>query len=196
MANFIDLDSIWRDREINPNENSYEVGPNQICSWYQKARTVMAVPQNPNTQPLDFSSTISIKYLTLPYSDALSELPRVYINFYSKKYKDVNLINSINGIQNDAKFICAFDRVQNDINGNPLWIHYKCKMRQAMRFARSEPVLFQITTRDGSILPQLDTNIPDLPDPTKQTLCTFEITPLIRDGYFSQDVLSNPHYSS
>jgi hypothetical protein len=196
MANFIDLDSIWRDKEIYPNENNYEVGSNQIGGWYQKARTVRALPQNPNTQPLDFSTSIGIKYLTLPYSETLSDLPRVYINFYSKKYKDVNLINSIGDVQNNAKFICVPDRIQNDINGNPLWIHYKCNMKQAMRFARSEPVLFQITTRDGTILPQLDTNVPDSPDPSKQTLCTFEITSLVRDGYFSQDVLSNPHSSN
>jgi hypothetical protein len=193
MANFIDLDSTWRDRDVYPNENSYEVDSHQVSTWCKNSRTVRALPQNPNTQPLDFSTTIAIKYLTLPYTDDLSELPRVYINFYSKKYKDVNLINSINNIQYNTKFICTHDRIQNDRNNIPLWIHYKCKMKQTMRFAMGEPILFQITTRDGTILPQLDTNIPDLYNPIKQTLCTFELIPLIRDGYFSQDVLSNPH---
>ena len=192
MANFIDLDSIWRDREIYPNENNYEVGSAQVDSWYKSSRAVRAYPQNPNTQPLEFATTVNIKYLTLPYSDTLSEFPRVYINFHSKRYADLNLISSIDGKQLDSKFVCVPEKIQNDVNGNPQWIHYKCLMEQTMRFVRGEPVLFQVITRNGSILSQLDTSVPDKPDPTKQTLCTFEVTPLIRDGSFSQDVLSNP----
>ena len=190
MANFIDLDSIWRDRETYPNENDYEVGPNQVDTWYKTARAVRALPQNPNILPLEFATTINIRYLTLPYSETLSEFPRVYINFRSKRYADIHLINSIDGKQIDSKFVCIPERVQNDRNGNPLWIHYKCHMEQTMRFVRGESVVFQILTRDGSILPQLDTDVPSDPDPTKQTLCTFEVTPLIRDGSYSESVLS------
>ena len=190
MANFIDLDSIWRDRETYPNENNYEVGPSQVETWYKTARAVRALPQNPNILPLEFATTINIKYLTLPYSDTLFELPRVYINFRAKRYSDIHLINAIDGKQADSKFVCVPDKIQEDKNGNPLWIHYKCHMEQTMRFVRGEPVVFQILTRDGSILPQLDANVPNNPNPIKQSLCTFEVTPLIRDGDYSADVLS------
>jgi len=168
------------------------VGPSQVDTWYKASRSVRAFPQNPNTQPLEFATTVNIRCLTLPYSEFISELPRIYINFHSKRYADINLINSIDGKQASAKFICFPEKIQNDINGNPIWIHYKCLMEQTMRFARGEPVVFQVITRDGSILPQLDTSVPDSPNPVKQTLCTFEITPIHRDGSFSDGVLLNP----
>lgn len=190
MANFIDMDSFWRDREIYPNENNYEVKPSQVDTWYKSPRSVRAFPQNPNIQPLEFATTVNIRYLTIPYSETVAEFPRIYVNFHSKRYTDINLINAIDGRQPTAKFICIPERIQNDINGNPIWIHYKCLMEQTMRFQRGEPVVFQITSRDGSILPQLDTDVPLSPDPTKQTLCTFEITPLIRDGDYSDNVLT------
>ena len=51
-----------------------------------------------------------------------------------------------------------------------------------MRFARDHPVKLSISTRNGTILPQTDTSVPDAADPTKQTLFTFTVTPYIRDG--------------
>nr|QBK86408.1 MAG: uncharacterized protein LCMAC102_02030 [Marseillevirus LCMAC102] len=182
MSTFIDLDSIWRDRETYPNPNDYQLTPKQVDTWFPSARTVRAYPQNPTIQPLEFATTVNIHYLTLPFSETVSEFPRIYVNFRSDRYKDIHLIQAIDGKQPDAKFICNFDRIQNDSNGNPMWIHYKCSMEQTMRFDRGRPVLFQITTRDGSILPNLDTILPTPLDPTKQTLCTFELTPYIRDG--------------
>ncbi len=182
MANFIDLDSVWRDREAFPNENNYEVGAKQIETWFKNARTVRAFPQNPALQPLEFATTLDITYMTIPYSETVSAFPRLYVNFRSKTYNDIHLINAIDGKQSDAKFICVPDKIQNDSNGNPLWIHYRCSMEQTMRFRRGEPVILQIMTRDGSILPQLDTSPDQPPDPLKQTLLTFTVTPYIRDA--------------
>ena len=153
MSTFIDLDSIWRDRDVYPNENNYELEPKQVDTWFKSARSVRAFPQNPSTQPLEFATTINIKYLTLPYSETLSEFPRIYVNFRSKRYKDIHLINAIDGKQPTAKFICNFDRIQTDRNGNPLWIHYRCNMEQTMRFERGEPAIFQVTTRVQQIRP-------------------------------------------
>lgn len=189
MATFVDLDSIFRDRESYPNPNNYQLSPKQVDTWFKRARTVRAYPQNPNTQPLEFATTVNIKYLTIPYSEDVVELPRIYINFRSDKYKDIYLINAIDGKHHDSKFICLPERVQNDRNGNPLWIHYKCQMEQTMRFERGSPILFQITTRNGTVLPSLDTTVPTAPDPTKQTLCTFEITPYIRDGDYDNHLV-------
>lgn len=189
MANFIDLDSIWRDRETYPNENDYVLGPKKIESWFRNARSVRALPQNPNIQPLEFATTVSIVYMTIPYSAAVAELPRLYVNFRSEKYKDIHLINAIDGKQMDAKFICVVEKIQNDQFGNPAWIHYKCSMEQTMRFERGDPIILQITTRDGSVLPQLDTSPDQPPDPLKQTILTFTITPYIRSGSYENHMV-------
>lgn len=189
MATFIDLDSVWRDREIYPNENSYELGPKKIVTWFKSARTVRAFPQNPNLQPLEFATTVNITYMTIPFDETVVEFPRLYVNFRSKNYKDIHLINSIEGKQMNVKFICSFDKIQNDRNGNPLWIHFRCNIEQTMRFERGEPIVLEITTRDGSILPQLD-NPPDQPaNPLKQTLLTFEVTPYIRDSDYDNHLV-------
>lgn len=191
MASFIDLDSMWRDRESYPNENDYELGPRKVENWFKSARNVRTTARNPNVRPLEFSTTVNIRHMTIPYSETVSEFPRLYVNFHSSKYRDVHLIDSIEGRQTYSKFICIPEKIQNDSNGNPLWIHYKCCMEQTMRFERGDPVILQITTRDGSVLPQLDTN-PDVPaDPVKQTLLTFEITPYLIDGDYDNK-LSQP----
>jgi len=190
MATFVDLDSMWRDRETYPNPNDYALSPADVETWPTKARTVRAFAQNPGISPLEFATTINIKYLTLPYSETVAEFPRVYVNFRSSRYSDIRLINAIQDRQPDAKFICNFDRIQNDRNGDPTWIHYRCNMEQTMRFERGAPIVFQVTTRGGTILPSLDTVVPDPADPTKQTLCTFEITPYIRDSSYDNHMTS------
>ena len=192
MSTFIDLDSIFRDREVYPNEASYEVSENQVETWFKSSRSVRAHPQNPNTQPLEFATSIKIHYLATPYTEELADVPRLYVNFRSILYKDIHLIHAIDGRQPDAKFICSFEKIQNDSNGDPLWIHWKCSMEQVMRFRRGEPIFFEITTRSGTVIPQQDTDVPDDPDPTKQTLCTFETLPYIRDGDYDNHLV-DPH---
>ena len=125
----------------------------------------------------------------LPYSEEVSVIPRLYINFSSVTYKDKNLISSIDGRHPEAKFICFYKRIQYDVNENPLWIHYKCNMEQVMRFERGAPIIFQITTRDGTVLPQLDTDADQNVNPLKQSLCLFEITPYIRDGDYDNHLV-------
>ena len=188
MSTFIDLDSIQRDREVYPNPFDYEVTANQIKDWFRGARSVRPFPQNPNTQPREFATTVNIRHLIFPYSALLADFPVVYIDFHSATYKDIHLIQTINGIHADSRFICSFDKIQNDQFGAPLWIHYKCNMEQTLRFKRDDPVVFRVTTRSESILPNPDTVVPDAPDPFKQTLCTFEITPYIRDGDYSESL--------
>ena len=185
MASFINLDSFYRDREVYPNENAYQVDARQTETWFAAARTTMSVAQNPSIKPREFATTVNIRYLSLPYTDDLAEMPIVFINFHSKEFKDIHLISSINGVQMDAKFVCRFDKIQNDRNGDPMWIHYQCNMEQTMRFKRGDPVVLSITTRSGNILPQQDTYVPTDADPTKQSQITFEITPYINDADYS-----------
>lgn len=182
MSSFIDLDSIWRDREMFPNENKYGLTPNQIETWFRESRTVRAFPQEPSTRPVEFATTINMKYLSLPYTDILSTFPRIYVNFSCREYKDVRLINTIDGRLPEAKFICQFDKVQNDSAGNPIWLHYKCEMEQTMRFKRDDIITFELTSRNGSTLPQNDNPPNEEPNSNVQTLATFEVTPYIRDG--------------
>lgn len=189
MTSYIDLDSMWRDREAYPNENDYVIGPNQIESWYRMNRIVRALPQNPNSLPLGFATSISLVSLTLPYSVDLVKMPRVYVNFTSKLYRDLHLVQAIDGRQAESKFVCHFDKIQNDSLGVPTWIHYKCDMDQVMRFEKKDPVIFQIFTRSGNILTQQDDNIPLPGNPDKQSLCTFSLTPYLQDGRFDNHMV-------
>lgn len=191
MATFVDLDSIKRDRETYPNPNDYELRPHQVKTWFRSARTVRPFPQNPNTKPLEFATTVNIRYLTLPFSERVAALPRIYINFRCRTYKDIHLIQTIDGIHSEARFICVPDRIQNDPSTDePAWIHYKCNMEQTMRFIRDDPVILQFTTRSGDILPNTDTLEPVDPNPNQQTLITFELTPYIRDNDYSNQMLA------
>jgi len=190
MATFIDLDSIKRDREVYPNPNDYELRPYQVKTWFRASRTVRAFPQNPNTEPLEFVTTVNIKHMSLPYSARLAALPRIYVEFRSRSYKDIHLIQTIDGIHSDVQFVCVPDRIQDDpTSGNPAWIHYKCHMEQTMRFKRDDTILLRFTTRSETVLPNTDTLIPDPPNPAQQTLITFELTPYIRDSDYTNSML-------
>ena len=185
MSTFVDLDSQYRDFEIYPNPHSYELVPRQIETWFRKSRKVRAVQQGPHANPLEFATTVNMRYLTIPYTTELSAEPRVYVDFHSHKYNDIHLIQTIDGRHQTMRFICEQSRVQSDEGGTPIWIHYKCEMEQTLRFDRDNMITFQITTRDGEILPSNDNVLPASPDPTKQTLATFEISPYIRDNDYS-----------
>lgn len=192
MATYVDLDSIWRERESYPNENDYQLLPAQVKTWFKQNRTVTATSRSPALRPLEFSVTIQILFLTLPYSATLASYPRVYINFRSRRYDSIHLIDTIDGTLPDSKFVCSFNFIQNDALGVPMWIHYKCGMKQTMRFERSDPIIFQVCGRNGIPLPAQDTPPSQDPDPNKQSLCTFQITPYEIDGDFSDTRNSQP----
>lgn len=192
MATFIDLDSIWRDRDTYPNACDYEVLPEQIKTWFRQAREVRAYPQNTNTRPQEFVTTVNIALLTLPFNEQLSILPRIYVDFHCRRYDDRYLISTIGGRQPEARFICILDRIQFDIdNITPLWIHYKSPMEQTLRFLRDDPVVFRITDRNGTVLPFFIDDDPTQPaDPTQQSMVTFTITPYIRDSTYDNHAVA------
>lgn len=188
MSNFIMIDSVHRDRENYPNENDYELTPSQVETWFRASRSVRAYPQNASTQPLEFVTDLEILSLIVPYTIAMSKVPVVFVNFRSSTYKDIRLIATINGTLSDAKFACYFDKIQYDDFNNPktpVWIHYRCPMVQTMRFVRDMPVTFQLFTRSGSIPPQQDNDLPDEPDPDKQTILTVQLVPYLRNSSWS-----------
>lgn len=77
MSTFIDLDSVWRDRQAYPNPCNYELTPDQVDTWVKSVREVRALPQNANERPLDFVSSISVVNLTLPFPRIELYAPRL-----------------------------------------------------------------------------------------------------------------------
>lgn len=182
MSSFIDVDSYWRDRATYQNPAEFDITAKQINGWVSRSRTVRANPQNPNNQPYEFATSIEIINLTIPYTTDTAVLPRVYIDMHSELYKDIYLINIADRVNKDARFICTFDKIQNDNMGNPTWIHYKCGMEQVCRFGRDSPIKFRVFDRNGVTLPLTDDLPPNPPNDLAQITTTFKITPYIKDG--------------
>lgn len=189
MSNYIDLDSIRRDREAYPNPAFFCVTADQLVGWSAAARTVKAIHKDPRSRPEEFATSLKLHFLTIPYSDEFAELPRVYVDIHTEQYNDKWLISSIGGANSDARFIAHFDRVQNDADGNGLWIHFKCGMPQVTRFNRRQSLVFRVFSRDGNTLPITDDLPPNPPNPIKQVLATFEIEPYERDGDYTNNMV-------
>lgn len=287
MTSFVDLDSFWRDRSAYPNPCQYELTPGQVALWTASSREVRALPQNPNSRPLDFVDAISIISASLPYprielfastsvtlisvssntftadspvalndiimtsspgfsnsvglvrnveyhvinpvgntfqlsltqggaavtftnstginlevavispadyadvianteaAISLVSFPRIYLDFHCKMYPDTRLLNTNNGVLQDAKFVLGIDRVQIDDNATPIWIHYKSHGEQVMRYKRNEPVTIRFMTRDGTTIPFFEEDdLTIVTNPNKQSLITLSVTPYIRDASY------------
>lgn len=120
----------------------------------------------------------------------LVSFPRIYLDFHCKMYPDTRLLNTNNGVLQDAKFVLGIDRVQFDDNATPVWIHYKSHGEQVMRYKRNEPVTIRFMTRDGTTIPFFDEDDLGLvTNPNKQTLITLIVTPYLRDGSFTNQMV-------
>ncbi len=87
MSTYIDLDSVWRDRQIYTNPCSYELSPGQTDTWAKEPRVVSALPKNANERPLDFTNSINVVSVTLPY-------PRIEL-FASQFIVVVNIVAGV-----------------------------------------------------------------------------------------------------
>lgn len=67
MSEYIHLNSIFRDRTTYPNPCQYQLLPKQIEKWTNFTRDVKSLPQNANVRPPNFTSSIEISNVTLPY---------------------------------------------------------------------------------------------------------------------------------
>lgn len=67
MSQYLELDSLQRDRETYPNPLDYKLLPKNVDTWTSEARDVNALPPNPNQRPLDFTSSLNVICVTLPY---------------------------------------------------------------------------------------------------------------------------------
>lgn len=115
----------------------------------------------------------------------LVTFPRIYLDYHCKLYNDVRLINTNNGVLQDAKFVLGIDKVQFDDNATPIWIHYKAHGEQVMRYKRNEPVVIRFMTRDGTTIPFFDEDdLNVVTNPNMQTLITLNVTPYVRDASY------------
>lgn len=115
----------------------------------------------------------------------LTEFPRVYVDVHSIRYNDSRKIFAIQGRLSDAKFVLIFDKYQYDLNGTPIWIHYRSHGEQVMRFKRDDPLFIRFMTRNGHTIDFFDED--DLTintNPAKQSLITLDVTPYARDAHF------------
>ena len=185
MGTIVELDSFFRDRGTNPSPAAFTVPAEQLNGWSSSARSVRAYPSNPSARPLEFSTSVELKNVTIPYVEAFVSLARVYLTLRSQRYQDINLISSIEGTLRDATFTLVLDHIQTDAMGVPLFLHYRPLHNQVMRFMRNSPVEVRLFDYTGSTLPIVDTPLPGPPDRTLQTLITFEALPFVRDDDFA-----------
>jgi hypothetical protein len=67
MSNHIELDSVFRDRQVYSNPCDYGVTAEQVATWIANPREVRALPQNPGERPLDYVSSLDLINAVLPY---------------------------------------------------------------------------------------------------------------------------------
>lgn len=101
------------------------------------------------------------------------KVPQIFVDFYSKRYNDLDLIDTIGGAVRNAKFIAYTNQslIQRDEYEHPVWIHYICDTPQVLRFKKNDAVLIRLQDRTGRTI-----NIyPEAPiddQPLKQLLLT------------------------
>lgn len=124
-------------------------------------------------------------------TDALAIVgyPRLYLNYY-QGHNDRQLINCIDNLHSEVKFVLFQERVQYDGDNTAVWIDYYSRNDQVMRIMRDFPPNFVITTRNQEIVPfftDLDLSVPANPD--KQVLIDMTLTPYIRDALYTNSTI-------
>lgn len=203
MSSFILLDSTHRDRETYPNPNVFTVPPEKLVGWFQFARTVQPQARHALDRPYDFTIDVGLLNLTTPATVSTSiddpnnpgnplsasYVPCIMVDIHTHDFNDNYLISQINGNNPDARFTAFFDKFQYDANGDPLFIHWKCKMRQVMRISRNKELSirvydqFGITLGSGSTGIQ-DNAIPGLPNTFAQNTMLFEFRPYTSSAHY------------
>ncbi len=187
MANYIDLDSRYRIFTTWPNPCRYTLEGEQVGAWVRAPRTVNAMSGKPSQKVIDFTQSVEVRGLTLPYLlrvvDNVSfysvDLPRIYLDVHTERFNDLGLISTIDSKINKARFVLLFDFIQNNSSNVPTWVHFKCNQNQVMRFSRNEPIVVNIMQDDGTTLIIDDA---DGPNASKQTWMLLEVTPTYRSG--------------
>ena len=198
MSNYFAIESIRRNRDEFPNPPEFTVEAAQTSGWFSSARTVRAVGQNPQTMSLDFVSAIEVKQVITPYKipnpgpnppigATTPPYAYLFLDIHSPTYNDQYLINTIGGVNRDARFFLVRDKVIFDSKGKPIWILWNSLMEQVLRFKRNDPLVFRLFTPDGVTLPLIDNG--PLPNKSAQVVALLGVTPYSRDGDYDNHLL-------
>jgi hypothetical protein len=201
MSTYIDLDSLNRDFLTYPNPAQYDATGPQINTWTKAPRTVMANSSRPSNKSIEFVEDVEVIEFVLPYGNYTyvnaagatitsntANLQRVYLDVHNPFNNDLRLIYSMNDVVSHARFVLLFDSVQfATTTGNPgIWVKFKCKMNQVMRFTRNEPIIVRIMQEQGFTITIADTNPPTF---ANQTYILLKITPYFIDGNYNNQGL-------
>lgn len=146
MSTYIWLDSNYRHDPTNTTPSEYVVTNEQTNNWPITPRTVYPIGQPAELQPLDFLSVVSVAEVYVFYDGVITPPPFIKLNFYNLEYNDVNLINTIDDM-NNVKFIL---RQQHDFGTG--WVRYTCAMAQTMRLKRRGTFKISVWDQDNNVL--------------------------------------------
>lgn len=195
MANFIDLDSTYRNINTYPNPASYTVEDKQVSTWPRAPRNVSNNSNRPGSNSVEYATSLHIRHLILPYTtytyvdktgatitSHTADLQRIYLDIRNSNFNDRQMLLSIDNVVGQFKFVLTREQIQFDSTGNPAWIHFGARMDQAMRFSRDKPVTINIAQENGYTIIITDTT--PTPNPALQTYILSQVTPYFRDGAF------------
>ena len=200
MSTYLDLDSSYRNAGTYPNPCDYVVDDAQTKTWFREPRIVVNAFNDPALTPRvkDYAQSVNVERVILPYTDIffrefdpeqqsilrldhMMNLKRIYLDVHNPRHNDTSLISSIDNKSGRAKFVLFFHEVQNDVDGNPICIHYKSKMDQVYRLYRNESLSVTFLNEENKIIVVDDPIV----SPSKQTYVLLGNTPYSRDGNFT-----------
>lgn len=208
MAQYFDLDSTFRDACQYPNPAQYDLTYNQIKAWFPSPRTVLANAPNPSSRSVEFTQSVKVLLLYLPYTNVTyitnpndpinntvtintADIQRLYLDIHTINRNDGQPMFTINDIASsgvrNARFVLKRDEIILDSNLIPRWILWKCEMDQVMRIDRDKALSIRIMQQDGFTIIVPDT-IPI--DPQLQIYLQIQVTPYFLDSNFSNHGLS------
>lgn len=198
MANYIDLDSTYRNRGSFPNPFQYVLAEAQVESWNRAPRTVSANSSRPSSRVIEFTQSLKIQKVILPYAAVTynitdfngtttinthtADLQRIYLDIHTNPNNDKGHIASIDNHAMNYKFVLFRKKIQLDSNNVPKWVHFQSEINQVMRFERNSPVFITITQETFKVLHITDAVPPDPVIPGVQTYILTSVTPYFRDG--------------
>lgn len=191
MASFIDVNSLYRDYATHPNPADFTVHGDDQIGWFLTNRRVSSNSKNPAMLSSGFATSIKLESITIPYSDDFAILQRIYVEFRSNTtIGSTGLIQTMQNKVPDAMFACVLDKIQNDSDGNPVWLVWKGINDQVMRWDKNKDINFKIMTPTGSTLDIQDT---DPPDPANQVIAFFRFEPYSIDAdYRDEETQAKP----
>lgn len=164
MALHFDLDSAFRDRFSYPNAADYQIGGDEIASWFLGSKQMNIMGGVP--------FRVRVSHVTLPYSPTVDVEPQLYLQFSTTN--GVNKLLTIDGKHAAAQFVLIPSHPQRDTQtGAPLWLHYQSMTDQDLVLSRGTYYVVRITRRDGSVLTEYiepASSLPLPPDMSRQTI--------------------------